>query len=312
MRNRLVIGTRKSALALWQSEFIKAQLEAAFPGLSVDLKHVVTTGDKNQNSSSPIPLIGGKGLFTAELEECLVKREIDLAVHSLKDLPTQLDPQFAIGAIPTRSYVEDAVVSRTGCSIAELPQGSCVGTSSVRRSSQILRMRPDLKIRIIRGNIDTRLRKLRAEGGEYDAIVLARAGLSRLGLDNEVTQILRDEEMLPAPGQGALGIECRADDVELLEMLQKLHDSDSAAEVSAERIFLQRLGAGCNTPVAARAKVTGEGRTLSFEGRCLSPDGSRLIEVSGEAPVAEALKLGERMAQDAMNQGFSEIAAAFA
>lgn len=314
MRNRLVIGTRKSALALWQSEFIKARLQAAFPGLSVELKHVITTGDKNQNSTSPIPLIGGKGLFTAELEECLLKREIDLAVHSLKDLPTQLDPQFVVGAIPTRSYVEDVVVSRSGCSIAELPEGACVGTSSVRRSSQILRMRPDLKIRIIRGNVDTRLKKLRAEGGEYDAIVLARAGLSRLGLEKEITQILRDEEMLPAPGQGALGIECRADDTELLEMLRKLHDAETAAEVSAERIFLQRLGAGCNTPVAARAKIAGQGKDkiLSFEGRCLTPDGSRVIEVSGEAPIEDALKLGEKMAEDVNNQGFSEIAAAFA
>lgn len=314
MRNRLVIGTRKSALALWQSEFIKARLESAFPGLSVELKHVITTGDKNQNSSAPIPLIGGKGLFTAELEECLVTREIDLAVHSLKDLPTQLDPQFVVGAIPTRSYVEDVVVSRSGCSLAELPDGACVGTSSVRRSSQILRIRPDIKIRIIRGNVDTRIKKLRAEGGEYDAIILARAGLSRLGLEGEVTQVLRDEEMLPAPGQGALGIECRSDDTELIAMLQKLHDADTAAEVSAERIFLQRLGAGCNTPVAARAKVSGEGsaKIISFEGRCLSPDGTKVIEVSGEAPVHDALGLGERMADDVSRQGFSEIAAAFA
>jgi hydroxymethylbilane synthase len=314
MRNRLVIGTRKSALALWQSEHIQARLQAAFPGLSVELKHVITAGDKNQDSSAPMPLIGGKGLFTAELEECLSKREIDLAVHSLKDLPTQLDPQFVVGAVPKRSYVEDAFISRTGCALAELPEGACVGTSSVRRSSQILRMRPDLKIRIIRGNVDTRLKKLRSEGGEYDAIILARAGLSRLGLEDEITHILPDEEMLPAPGQGALGIECRSDDTELIDMLQKLHDSDTAAEVSAERVFLHRLGAGCNTPVAAHAKVAGEGRekTLSFEGRCLSPDGSKVIEVSGEAPLGDALKLGERMAARVLEQGFSEIAASFA
>jgi hydroxymethylbilane synthase len=314
MRNRLVIGTRKSPLALWQSEFVKARLQAAFPGLSVEIKRVITTGDKNQNSSAPIPLIGGKGLFTAELEECLVKKEIDLAVHSLKDLPTQLDPQFTVGAVPSRSYAEDVIISRSGCSLAELPEGACVGTSSVRRSSQILRMRPDLKIRIIRGNVDTRIKKLRAEGGEYDAIVLARAGLSRLGLEGEVTHILTEEEMLPAPGQGALGIECRSDDSELLEMLQKLHDPDTAAEVSAERIFLQRLGAGCNTPVAARAKVSREGgdTMISFEGRCLSPDGTKVIEVSGKASIEGAVKLGEKMAEDASNQGFSEIAAAFA
>jgi len=314
MRNRLVIGTRKSALALWQSEFVKAQLQTAFPGLSVELKHVITTGDKNQNSLAPIPLIGGKGLFTAELEECLIRKEIDLAVHSLKDLPTQLDPHFVVGAIPKRSYAEDVVVTRDGCSVSDLPEGACVGTSSVRRSSQILRMRPDLKIRIIRGNVDTRLKKLRAEGGEYDAIVLARAGLSRLGLEEEVTQILSEVEMLPAPGQGALGIECRADDTELLEMLQKLHDPDTAAEVIAERTFLQRLGAGCNTPVAARATVSGRGqeRLLSFEGRCLSPDGARVIEVSGTGRIGDAPKLGAQMADEAVTQGFNEIAASFA
>jgi hydroxymethylbilane synthase len=314
MRNRLVIGTRKSPLALWQSEFIKAQLMEAFPGLVVELKHVVTLGDKNQNSSAPIPLIGGKGLFTAELEECLRNKEIDLAVHSLKDLPTTLDPHFVVGAIPTRSFVEDVVVSRTGVSVAELPQGGVVGTSSVRRSSQLLRMRPDLKMRIIRGNVDTRLRKLRAESGEYDAIVLARAGLARLGLEKEITQILQNEEMLPAPGQGALGIECRTDDSELLEMLQILHDPDTAAEVSAERVFLQLLGAGCNTPVAARATVAHESKvsTLTFVGRCLSLDGTRVIEVSGESTADRALELGKQMAEKALEHGFKEIAASFA
>ena len=179
MRNQLVIGTRKSPLALWQSEFVKAQLQAAFPGLQVELKHVITAGDKSQDSKAAIPLIGGKGLFTAELEECLVKGEIDLAVHSLKDLPTTVDPRFCVGAIPTRSFVEDALISRSGKGLLDLPKGGVVGTSSVRRASQILRLRPDLTTTIIRGNVDTRLKKLRAEGGEYDAIVLARAGLAR-------------------------------------------------------------------------------------------------------------------------------------
>lgn len=309
MRDRLVIGTRKSPLALWQSEFIKAELQAAFPGISVELKHVITSGDKNQNSTAPIPLIGGKGLFTAELEECLRAREIDLAVHSLKDLPTTLDPHFVVGAIPTRGFVEDVVISRGGARLAELPQGGTVGTSSVRRSSQILRHRPDLKIQIIRGNVDTRLKKLRAEGGSYDAIVLARAGLARLGLEREITQVLNEEEMLPAPGQGALGIECRSDDAELLAMLAKLHDLSTAAEVTAERAFLQRLGAGCNTPVAARATVSG--RALLFRGRCLSPDGTKVIEVKGEALVGDAIALGDTMAEAAFQQGFKEIAASF-
>ncbi len=299
---------------MWQSEFIRAQLIAAFPGLLVELKHVVTAGDKSQNSSAAIPLIGGKGLFTAELEECLRTKEIDLAVHSLKDLPTTLDPSFVVGAIPPRSFVDDVVVTRSGVSVAELPDGAVVGTSSVRRSSQLLRMRPDLKMRIIRGNVDTRLKKLRAENGEYDAIVLARAGLARLGLEHEITQILHSEEMLPAPGQGALGIECRADDRELLEMLRVLHHANTAAEVSAERAFLQLLGAGCNTPVAARATViqVDDVSTLSFVGRCLSPDGARVIEVSGESTVDRAFELGEEMAGRVVSQGFKEIAASFA
>jgi hydroxymethylbilane synthase len=305
MRNRLVIGTRKSALALWQSEFVRAELMRLFPGVTVELKHVVTSGDKTQESNAAIPLIGGKGLFTAELEECLVNGEIDLAVHSLKDLPTVVASDFAIGAIPSRGPIEDVLISRSAKVLAELPKGAVVGTSSVRRSSQLLHLRPDLKIAMIRGNVDTRLRKLRAEGGEYDAIVLARAGLIRLGLDREITQVLSDHEMLPAPGQGALGIECRAQDPELLEMLQGLHDRSSAAEVSAERVFLHKLGAGCNTPVAARATVHGE--KLSFVGRCLSPDGARVIEVRGDGVAEDAEALGGEMAHQALSRGFRDL-----
>jgi len=305
MRNRLVIGTRKSALALWQSEFVRAELTRSFPGITVELKHVVTSGDKTQDSNAAIPLIGGKGLFTAELEECLLNGEIDLAVHSLKDLPTVVASDFAIGAIPSRGPIEDVLISRNGKVLAELPNGAVVGTSSVRRSSQLLHLRPDLKIAMIRGNVDTRLRKLRAEGGEYDAIVLARAGLVRLGLDREITQVLSDHEMLPAPGQGALGIECRAQDPELLGMLQRLHDRSSAAEVSAERVFLHKLGAGCNTPVAARATVLGE--NIAFVGRCLSPDGARVIEVEGKGTADGAEALGSEMAHQALSRGFRDL-----
>jgi hydroxymethylbilane synthase len=312
MRNRLVIGTRKSPLALWQSEFIKSELEKHFPGVTVTLHHVVTMGDKTQDSKAAIPAIGGKGLFTAELEECLAKGEIDLAVHSLKDLPTVVDAKFVVGAIPPRSYVDDVVISRTGVTVQELPQGANIGTSSVRRSSQLLRLRPDLMTSIIRGNVDTRLRKLRAEGGEYDAIVLARAGLSRLGLESEITQVLNEGEMLPAPGQGALGVECRAGDVELLEMLSRLHDPKTAAEVTAERAFLHALGAGCNTPVAARAVVVLKNGTdrLVFKGRCLSADGKQCIEVEGEDSLAQAGALGDRMASKALERGFRTLCAA--
>lgn len=312
MRNQLVIGTRKSPLALRQSEFVGAQLRAAFPNLTVTLKHIITEGDRTQDSTAPIPAIGGKGLFTAELEEALLKGEIDLAVHSLKDLPTVIDSRFVLGAILDRTNVDDVLISRTGALLKELPTGGCVGTSSVRRASQILRVRPDLCTKIIRGNVDTRLKKLRDEAQGYDAIVLAHAGLVRLGLESEVTEFLNGTVMLPAPGQGALGVECRAGDTELLEMLQKLHDPHTAAEVTAERMFLHKLGAGCNTPVAARAQVVREGDAafLLFKGRCLSPDGSRCIEVSGQCAMSDAAAIGAEMAAKSLAQGFGELSAA--
>lgn len=305
MKERLVIGTRKSALALWQSEFIKRSLESAFPGVSIELKHVITLGDKTQNSSAVIPSIGGKGLFTAELEDCLSRGEIDLAVHSLKDLPTSLAPQFTVGAIPLRASVDDVVISRSGARLADLPPGASVGTSSLRRSSQILRARPDLMIRHIRGNVDTRIRKLRDEEGGYDAIVLARAGLDRLGLSDQITQVISHDLMLPAPGQGALGIECRSEDQAVLMMLSKLHDPDTAAAVSAERSFLGALDAGCNTPVGAIARMTGD--RLTFWGRCLSPDGTRCIETRGECARGDEVALGQKMADETRAQGFSEL-----
>lgn len=305
MKERLVIGTRKSPLALWQSEFVKQSLENAFPGVFIELKHVVTLGDRTQNSPAAIPSIGGKGLFTAELEECLSRGEIDLAVHSLKDLPTSLGPQFAVGAIPPRASVDDVVISRSGIQLADLPAGASVGTSSFRRSSQILRARPDLIIRHIRGNVDTRIRKLRAEDGGYDAIVLARAGLDRLGLSDQITEVVSHDLMLPAPGQGALGIECRGGDATVLAMLSKLHDADTAVAVSAERAFLAALDAGCNTPVGAIARISGD--RLTFRGRCLSQDGARCIETQGESGRAEAVELGRRMAEEARAQGFSDL-----
>jgi hydroxymethylbilane synthase len=312
MRNQLVIGTRKSPLALRQSEFVGATLRVAFPNLTVTLKHVITEGDRTQDSTAPIPSIGGKGLFTAELEQCLLSGEIDLAVHSLKDLPTVIDPRFVLGAILDRTNVDDVLISRTGKLLKDLPHGGVVGTSSVRRASQILRIRPDLSTKIIRGNVDTRLKKLRDDAQGYDAIVLAHAGLVRLDLEGEVTEFLNGDVMLPAPGQGALGVECRAGDVELLEMLTKLHDPRTAAEVTAERMFLHKLGAGCNTPVAARAEVVSHssGSHLQFKGRCLSPDGSQCIEVEGRSSLEDAAALGEEMAAKALARGFSELSAA--
>lgn len=309
MKEQLIIGTRKSALALWQSEFIKSKLLEFFPHVKIELKHVVTLGDKTQDSQVAIPSIGGKGLFTYELEECLKSGEIDLAVHSLKDLPTTLAEGFIVGAIPPRGPVEDVVISRSRKTISELPAGAVIGTSSLRRSSQILRMRPDLRAHLIRGNVDTRIRKLKDPEGPYDAIVLARAGLWRLGLEAEITEVLAYNDMLPAPGQGALAVECRADDSNLLAMLSKLHDPLTAATVSAERAFLAALDAGCNTPVGAIAKIHKQGSDdiVMFRGRCLSADGTRVLETGGECPLGEEQSLGVRMAEETLLRGFKDL-----
>ncbi|MFN4896335.1 MAG: hydroxymethylbilane synthase [Pseudomonadota bacterium] len=309
MRRSIIIGTRKSALALWQSEYIKSRLLEHFPNLKIELKRIVTRGDQTQDAQLALPEIGGKGLFTAELEQALLADEIDLAVHSLKDLPTVLGAEFTLGAIPQREVVEDVLISRDGHALNNLPIGSVVGTSSLRRSSQLLRLRPDLKMEHIRGNVDTRIRKTLAPDGSYDATILARAGLVRLGLEAQATEVVSIENILPAPGQGALGVECRSGDAELLEMLQVLHHPETAHAVSAERTFLAALGAGCNTPVAAYAKVLGSGaeQQVAFRGRCLATDGSRVIEVRGEASVAHAAELGAAMAARALSDGFAEL-----
>lgn len=310
MRKAIVIGTRKSTLALWQSNYVKDCLKQRHPAVRFELKHIVTRGDKTQEAGLALPEIGGKGLFTAELEESLLAGEIDLAVHSLKDLPTLLAPQFVLGAIPERAAVEDVLISRAGQTLQELPNGAVVGTSSVRRSSQLLKLRPDLKSQHIRGNVETRIRKARAIDGPYDAIVIARAGLVRLGIESEITEVLSTESMLPAPGQGALGIECRADDTELLGMLRELHHPATAHAVTAERAFLAALEAGCNTPVAAYAQVVqaaqGEARVV-FRGRCLATDGSRAIEVQGESAASSASELGALMAAEARAKGFEQL-----
>lgn len=310
MRKTIIIGTRKSPLALWQSNYVKGRLQQRYPALRVELKHIVTRGDKTQEAGLPLPEIGGKGVFTAELEQSLLAGEIDLAVHSLKDLPTILAPEFVLGAIPERAAVEDVLISRAGQTLRDLPNGAVVGTSSVRRSSQLLRLRPDLKVEHIRGNVETRIRKARALEGCYDAIIIARAGLARLGLETEITEVLTTQDLLPAPGQGALGIECCSDDKELLAMLGELNHSETAHAVTAERAFLAALEAGCNTPVAAYAQVVqgaqGDVRVV-FQGRCVATDGSKAIEVQGESVASAASELGAMMAAEAKAKGFEQL-----
>jgi len=264
---------------------------------------ISTAGDRTQDSGEPLPSIGGKGLFTAELERALRDGAIDVAVHSLKDLPTEDAPGLAIGAVTEREDVRDCLVARTAGSLEELPVGAVVGTSSLRRSAQLAALRPDLEIRSIRGNVDTRIRKV--ADGEYDAAVLAAAGIRRLRLDNVVTEWLSDETMLPAPGQGALAIQCRVDDRSVLALLAALDDPAARAETTAERAFLRRLGGGCAAPVAALAATTTTPR-VRLQGLVASVDGRQVVRVTGEGEPAD---VGERLAEEALSLGADRILA---
>jgi hydroxymethylbilane synthase len=299
----LTIGSRKSPLALWQTHYIIERLQTAWPDLSCTVQLMTTQGDQTQAQNKPLPAIGGKGLFTLELEEALRNGEIDLAVHSLKDLPVEDAPGLTVGAITNRADVRDALVARNGWTLATLPTGAIVGTSSTRRQAQLLAVRPDLTIRTIRGNVETRLRKV--ESGEYDATLLAAAGLDRLGLAHHVTEWLPLEVMLPAPGQGALAVQCRAADEAVLELLAAIEDARVRAAVTAERCFLRRLGGGCAAPVAAYAQpVVGSAHRLAMTARVATIDGSRVIHVAGEG---DAAVLADQLAAAALAQGAAAL-----
>lgn len=298
----LRLGTRTSQLALWQTNHVIAQLQAHWPQLQCELIHMVTQGDRRLDR--PLPEIGGKGLFTAELEEALRQGEIDLAVHSLKDLPVESPPDLAIGAILSREDTRDVLVAREGWTLATLPPGAVVGTSSLRRQSQLLAARPDLEVRSIRGNVETRLRKVMS--GEYHAAVMAGAGLLRLGLTEQITEWLSPDLMLPAPGQGALAVQCRADDPAVHAILNPIHDPYAAATTIAERQLLWRLGGGCSAPIGARAEVHGEQITLSA--RVASVDGHHLFDASasGADPQVVAQEVADALlakgARSALNR----------
>lgn len=301
----VVIGTRKSPLALHQTAQVKATLEQLVPGLHVDVKHITTQGDRSQSRDEPLPSIGGKGLFTAELEQALLDTSIDLAVHSLKDLPTKLDPRFTIGAVCRRESPADVLISRNGERLMELPRGAVIGTSSVRRESQIRNLRPDLEIATIRGNVDSRISKLRNPALRFSAIVLAQAGLDRLGRGEEITQIFEFTEMVPAPGQGALGVQCRAGDQELLHVLKLLDHPETRAETNVERTFLAMLDAGCNTPIGCIARCV-DGRIQAFA-RCISRDGGRILEVNIQGDLDESVQLGRALGEEAIQRGVRNI-----
>lgn len=295
----LRIGTRRSPLAVWQAERVRTLLNAQHPALHVELVFFTTRGDREL--ARPLPEIGGKGLFTQELEEALRNGEIDFAAHSLKDLPTALEADFALGAILPRANPFDALVSRDGHTLATLPPGAAVGTSSLRRSAQLLAYRRDLRIELLRGNVDTRLHKALDPGGPYDAIVLAVAGLDRLGHSQRISEVIDREVMLPAPGQGAVAVQCRADDTRALELLAALDHFPTRCAVTAERAFLQQLDAGCRLPVSAYATL--DGRDLHLTGRVSDLEGMQTITLRGVAPAGEADALGVRLAEQALAQG---------
>lgn len=300
---KLIFATRPSALARWQTQWVILALQAAYPDLECEEKIITTQGDKILDK--PLPEIGGKGLFTQELESELLTGAVHCAVHSLKDLPVENPAGLIVGCIPTRAEVRDAFISKNGYTLAELPTDGVVGTSSLRRAAQVLAVRPDVRIESLRGNVDTRLRK--ALEGHYDAIILAGAGLTRLGLENHVSEWLPLDVMLPAPGQGALAVQCRTDDHATLHLLASLEDPTTRKAVTAERAFLSGLGGGCSVPVAAYAEeaVRNLVSGIRLTGLVISSDGKRAIKVSAEGQ--DAAELGRDLAQEAVAQGAQEI-----
>lgn len=301
MRKKIVIGTRSSKLALWQADYVAECLRKEYPGLQVEKKLMTTKGDKILDA--PLAKIGGKGLFTKELEQEMLDGGIDLAVHSLKDMPTEVPEGLVIAAITKRADPGDAVVSLKYGHFADLPQGAKVGTSSLRRKAQLLHARPDLKIQDLRGNVNTRLRKLEEEN--FDAIVLAVAGLTRLGFKDRIAEVMPREIMLPAVGQGALAIEARAEDKEILEMIAFLNDKDMAACAKGERAFLAKVEGGCQVPVGVFGSV--ENEELQLEAVIASLDGARLYRDKLTGAKSEAEKLGGELAEKLLAAGGLEI-----
>ena len=302
MKDYFVIGSRGSKLALWQAEWVKARLESLRPETEIRIEIIKTSGDVMRDV--PLAVIGGKGVFTKELEEALLDQRIDIAVHSLKDLPTILPQELTITAITEREDPSDALVLRDGFSlekpsIREMPESATIGTSSLRRMAQLKNLRPDLIIKDLRGNVDTRLRKL--DEGQYDAVILAAAGLRRLGFAERISVRVTTEEMLPAVGQGALGIETRADDEATNDLVALLDHAPTRAACTAERALLRSLGGGCQLPIAAHGSV--HGSHLRLEGLVASPSGENVIRDAVESDTSNAIEAGETLATNLRARG---------
>lgn len=303
MKANLIIGTRQSLLALWQSNHIASLLRKQYPDCQVTLKKIVTKGDRILDV--PLAQIGGKGLFTKEIETELLDGTVDLAVHSLKDMPTVLPEGLCLTAITTRANVGDAFVSNKYASFSELPQGAVLGTSSLRRKAQLLAVRPDLKIVDLRGNVDTRLRKL--DEGQMDAIILAAAGLERLGHADRIREIIPTTVCLPAVGQGALAIECRSDNKEVRDMLAFLNELPTKQATDAERAFLGLIEGGCQVPIGVHAEV--ENDNVKIEAVIASLDGSKVLRNNITGPAVNAADLGRKLGQKMLAEGGEQILA---
>lgn len=303
MESKITVGTRGSKLALWQAAHIADRLSQLNPGLTVEQKRIVTTGDKILDV--PLAQIGGKGLFTKELELAMLAGEIDLAVHSLKDMPTELPAGLSLAATTARLDPHDAFVSRKYRNVDDLPKGAVLGTSSLRRKAQLLRLRPDLNIVSLRGNLDTRLQKL--DDGQFDAIVLAAAGLIRLGWSSRITDLLSPEDCLPAVGQGVLAIEIRDGDPKVLPLVSQLDDGPTRACVSAERSFLDMVQGGCQAPIGVFGRFF-EGKVV-LKARILSLDGTHCVEAEKADSAENAVALGQSLATQMLNAGARQILA---
>ena len=302
MTNRVLrIATRKSPLALWQAEYVKSRLEQAHSGLTVELIGMTTKGDVILDT--PLAKVGGKGLFVKELEVAMLEKRADIAVHSMKDVPVQFPEGLGLVVICEREDPRDAFVSNHYNSIEELPQGAVLGTCSLRRQAQVRERRPDLKIVDLRGNVNSRLQKL--DDGQFDAIILAAAGLKRLGFDKRIRRAMPAEESLPAVGQGAVGIECRLDDAETIALLQTLSDTDTTTRVLAERAMNNRLEGGCQVPIAGYSEL--EGDQIWLRGLVGEPDGTQIIRAQVRGPRGDAEQLGTQLAETLLQQGAGDI-----
>jgi len=302
-KSSIIVGSRGSKLALLQTELVVQRLRESYHDIQFHVKRIKTSGDRDRTTS--LAQIGGQGIFTKELEEALLSGEIDMAVHSLKDVPTELSPEFKLAAVGMRIDARDAFLSRSGKPLSELPQGACVGTGSQRRAVQLKAFRPDIQIRPLRGNIDTRLTKLYS--GELEGIIVAAAAMLRMGWEHRITEYLPVELFLPSAGQGALAVEIRALDQELSALLSVVNDEATWQSVQAERAFLSALGGGCRAPIAALGTVTDN--SLHLEGMVASTDGSRTLRAAEDGPPAEPEKIGKLLAERLLSLGAQELIA---